>query len=153
METRSDIINGNVFLEEIHLLRQQKGNYLCRSFSDQLEDLSYEITKATWKYFGFKRIVSNYCQKSTKISDKAIDLCLDCIEKDLQKTQSSNCFTKTSSVFTDSQVLQILMDISDDLRSLSAYIKYTISFDNPDKSKSVAYEVKNNSAENSLLQF
>lgn len=124
MELNSNTLNKNEFLKKIHFLRKQKGKYFCMAFCFQLENMSNQITEEIYKNFGFRRIIYNRYQCKENLSSNFIDLCLECIEIDLQKIQPSNNLPQT---LLDTQSLQILIDIADDLQYLATYIKCTIS--------------------------
>lgn len=129
MEITSNL-NSSMFLDEVNLLRKQKGQYLCANFCNQLENVSHKITEIMYKNFGFtKRVVSDQHPCPEGISNNLIDLCLECIEIDLQKLQ----FANHESQALDSQVLRILIDVSEDLQTLVSYVKVTISSDRQSK--------------------
>lgn len=142
----SDIlVMSSKFLNEVCLLRQQKGKYLCADFSTKLEGISYEVVNIIHQNLGFRRVISDQPQYRKKISDNVVDLCLECIETDLQNIQSVNYSLQ---MILD-QTLPILIDISNDLRSIAAYIKFTINPDNPHDPAPVSAKHTNNHARNS----
>ena len=122
MKAKGDILDYGLFLDEMRLLRQQKEKCLCADFCIQLEKLSCEVAEAIYQNFGFKRVISDQTQHHKIISNYVVTLCLESIEEDLQRISSANYSLQDSLA----EVLPILIDIADDLRTLAIAIRFTI---------------------------
>ena len=123
MEHKNDILKDipikySNLLGEVSLLRQQNGKYLCMDFCNRLENLSHKFDKFMSYNFNFKYLIPVQKKQNTvTISDREVDICLDCIE---------TVMLKTSSFEYDIELQQVLIDIYEDLYSLVSYIKATI---------------------------
>lgn len=115
------------FLSDIQSLRQQKGKYLTKTFCTSLEDISQKMNEAIIKQnYRNKLTAAHKPQAPEKMSDDAVELCLECIEMYLQKLPSSNNCVSPDFLDLDCQETQILEHVSEDLCTLASYIKYTL---------------------------
>jgi len=139
MRTKNDVVldkNSNSFLEELRLLRvNNRGKYISNLFCVALEDLSNKMVEIIRQQkHGCEILQPHHLQLPEKMSDKMVELCLECIEIYLQKVFCFNT-PETTQVYCQeiegkggfNSALQILMHISCDLKALASYIKFTIN--------------------------
>lgn len=109
------------FLESVHLLRKQKGKYLCENFCVQLEWTSRKIEQFVFNHSSYQRSKTINKKQHEKISENLIDLCLECAEIELKKIHDFTVF------IDENKVLFVLRNIAEALSNLASHIRFTLT--------------------------